>query len=304
MHKVSFLVIIAVFSTLQYVNAYECPLNWTEYYDYCYHKLLVETSFNNGVELCKDTEANLLTIDSKEEQDFVTRYLSDREANLWLDAVNSDYENWFNDTVKAQLNRCAVVMKTKRTESKWFHQDCEEVNEVVCKKPSSSPEPTTLVPPTWSTFATSAAPNTLETTTQKPRTCPNGWNQFKNKCYRVTEKATWFNESVQICEAWGSHLVSIHSDEENDFVYSLYYPSKHIDDNPWFRIGLISIVSKNMDYFWMDGSALDYTNWQTGCPDGHTAENTVWFSLHTADRWKHWTNDPDWNKYSVCSFVL
>ncbi|XP_072516907.1 lymphocyte antigen 75 [Salminus brasiliensis] len=104
--------------------------------------------------------------------------------------------------------------------------------------------------------------------------CPksNGqasWIQFENHCYAIN--MTLYNYSVytmedakSICEKLdpSSQLLTIRSKEENDFV------SQHIADNPLVTsrvwLGLKSGAG------WLDGSALDFSNWghikpQSGC---------------------------------------
>lgn len=140
---------------------------------------------------------------------------------------------------------------------------------------------------------------------EQHKSCPENWKQLNNKCYRVTDSATWYNESIKICNDWNAQLVSIHSEEENEFIYDLFDASKHdLDGNNWFRTGLLSVDSKSKIYFWIDGSALDFTNWNSRCPVGNEAWNVVWYSLNTNDRWKQWVNDVDLLRFSVCSFVL
>lgn len=80
--------------------------------------------------------------------------------------------------------------------------------------------------------------------TKSPKECHDDtWKQFRNKCYKLSDNMTLFIEGEQICQAWGGHLTSIHSKEENDFVAGLF-DEDHRDTiqphNTWYLIGGIS----------------------------------------------------------------
>lgn len=71
-----------------------------------------------------------------------------------------------------------------------------------------------------------------------------------------------------------------------------------------FRIGLVSVATSTKVYLWIDGSKVDYTNWQPGDPDGLYERNVAWYSPKPQTVYKQWVNDGDYNRFSVCSFVL
>lgn len=276
------------------VASFTCSPNWVEYYDYCYHKLYVEATYRNALDLCGDTGSDLLTIDNEAEQDFVTRYLADREFNLWLDAANSKYENWMNHS--AERHGCAVIVKIKRDVSKWIDEECSELNEVVCKKRIHVIPTTTTLKPTTSKIPTT----TLIPTTSKPKTCTENWKQFHNNCYRVTDNKTTFAEGEQICKNWGGHLASVHSEAENVFLTTLYDSKKH-DQEPyyWFRIGGYSFDGLN--FLWTDGTAFDYSFWDAGFPRKGVYLNIVAACSKASDSYaKKWENISDDKRFNVC----
>ncbi len=84
------------------------------------------------------------------------------------------------------------------------------------------PEPTTVTTPTTEVTTTTAA-----TTTLTPgNSCPSGWQKFEGHCYLLVEKfATWANAEND-CISKGGHLASIHSADENNFIFQLQ-PSPH-----------------------------------------------------------------------------
>jgi len=70
---------------------------------------------------------------------------------------------------------------------------------------------------------------------------------------------TWSAAQAQ-CRARGMELVSIHSQEENDFILDL-------TDGITTWLGLTDTAVEGI-FEWTDGSALDFQNWYTGQPNG------------------------------------
>uniref|UniRef100_A0A7E4V4K1 C-type lectin domain-containing protein n=1 Tax=Panagrellus redivivus TaxID=6233 RepID=A0A7E4V4K1_PANRE len=103
--------------------------------------------------------------------------------------------------------------------------------------------------------------------------CPNHtyvyhqWSTAFSYCYYYT---TWtpsgssdlYTQADDYCYAQtGGHLVSIHSDDENEYVASF------LKDTEAMIIGLVSkngSVSTVDDLKWIDGMPVDYTNFTTG----------------------------------------
>ena len=79
------------------------------------------------------------------------------------------------------------------------------------------PEPTTVTATT-----TEVTTTTVKTTTVTPGdSCPSGWQEFEGHCYLLVEKfATWANAEND-CISKGGHLASIHSADENNFIFKL-----------------------------------------------------------------------------------
>ena len=48
--------------------------------------------------------------------------------------------------------------------------------------------------------------------------CPEGWMEFRGTCYFHSEKRETWSEAEQRCQEFNSHLVSINSQEEQQFV--------------------------------------------------------------------------------------
>jgi hypothetical protein len=70
-----------------------------------------------------------------------------------------------------------------------------------------------------------------------------------------------YQAARDLCTGAGSMPVSIHSAEENEFVFGLLF---HMTRNAW--IGL-KRESGGTGHVWEDGEALSFSNWQSGEPD-------------------------------------
>jgi len=91
--------------------------------------------------------------------------------------------------------------------------------------------------------------------------CPEGAQLFQDACYYVNryEMYSWKAAKCE-CEERGMQLASVHSQEEQDFVYGLakgHYLWLGINDQ-----------AEEGNFIWPDGTAVDYTNWLWGAPEG------------------------------------
>ena len=56
---------------------------------------------------------------------------------------------------------------------------------------------------------------------QKDGMCPDYWTPFNDNCYLIVHQHLTWDEAEKICNSRGGHLASIHSADENDFIYNL-----------------------------------------------------------------------------------
>ena len=89
---------------------------------------------------------------------------------------------------------------------------------------------------------------------------------------------TWY-EADDMSDNAGGHLVTISSEEENDFIYSLI----SLVDNSW--IGFSDIATEG-DWVWTTGEDVVYTNWDVGEPnDSNDGEDCA----------EMWSGEGEWN---------
>uniref|UniRef100_A0A3B4F006 C-type lectin domain-containing protein n=1 Tax=Pundamilia nyererei TaxID=303518 RepID=A0A3B4F006_9CICH len=111
--------------------------------------------------------------------------------------------------------------------------------------------------------------------------CPMFWYSFNGRCYKyVATHMTWADAELY-CVSEKANLVSIYSEEEEEFVKSLIKNFDHAEGRTW--IGL-SDLHKEGRWMWSDGCAVSFVYWHARQPDneggaehcGHNNYDTKW----------------------------
>merc|ERR1719430_1779542 len=96
---------------------------------------------------------------------------------------------------------------------------------------------------------------------QEPKDCPKSWPTFEKSCYQLIQKRLSWKDAEIRCKEEGGHLASIHSKEENDFVFKVV--NEGDKNHPYYWIGLEGLIPEEQ-FVWSDKSDLNYTNWKGG----------------------------------------
>ncbi|KAE9546647.1 hypothetical protein FO519_010141, partial [Halicephalobus sp. NKZ332] len=135
--------------------------------------------------------------------------------------------------------------------------------------------------------------------------CDSGWELFNETqmCYKTFINSLSGPDSEAYCQARGAHLVSIHNQEENEFVVSISASGVVVAQTQWqltpIRIGLYRLQTDPIGvWHWTDGTSVDYINWDFwGFNFTDTSYATIWSDpISDYPNWyKHWfhgTTDP------------
>ncbi|KAK0140767.1 C-type mannose receptor 2 [Merluccius polli] len=270
---------------------------WSQFGSNCY-KLKSETtkSWLAARYDCLRDGADLVSLQSAEEEGFVVGKLDESHIDLWLgfstlkcnklscqvetgnqvftwsDASPSAWTNWAAGQPPPcddpQGGTCAALIRDAEF-GKWRAHVCRYERPYMCKRALNSKS---------SCFF------------QVVVHLSAGWQSFAGSCYWLvsnTDLLTTWHEAQTKCTDFGANLVIINSQEEQYFVNG-FLPDLHHTDIPDIWIGL---SDKDVDgtWAWVDRSSLTFTNWGSGWPR-NTA--TIWdcgqiFTGNYAGTWEN-----------------
>lgn len=244
---------------------------WRRHDSNCY-KLKAETmkTWSGARHDCVLEGADLVSITSEAEEQFVTGTLDSSHWDLWIgfstlkcnkisckveagnkdftwsDALQVNYTNWADNepAVDPQTGSCSAIIKGPTDQfGKWKSHACRQERPYMCKRPL----------------------NTI---------CSSGWWSFGGSCYWLvsnTDFLTTWHEAYTACSNMGAHLLIIDSQEEQYYINGLL-PNFHQAAVPDIWIGL-SDKDKDGDFRWVDKTTPNFTNYGSGWPK------------NTADAW-------------------
>ncbi|KAK6757128.1 hypothetical protein RB195_015134 [Necator americanus] len=139
-------------------------------------------------------------------------------------------------------------------------ESCER-QVVLDKSRLSSPSTTTEV-----NLQTSSVDSTGTETQTIPESELIGWNYFNgtNMCYKEFLNESVFDEAEAICRGYGGHLASIHSAEQDNFLFAM--KKSKLSTTIGLKFGGGCEVDSRTKH-WVDGSAVDYESWHSNQPD-------------------------------------
>ncbi|XP_030398517.1 snaclec alboaggregin-A subunit alpha-like [Gopherus evgoodei] len=136
--------------------------------------------------------------------------------------------------------------------------------------------------------------------------CPAGWYQYRDSCYHpVTATKGWWKAETDCRDlAEGAHLASVHSAEENDFIYQLMGTPHNYERKEAYWLGGRRDSQGEGSWRWTDGSAWHYHNFRDSKPDRTTAEEFVatWKFDQDTITWNNY--EASWQFMSVCKRSL
>lgn len=306
----------STFGTSAIVN--ECPDGWIYEGIACFYFNVDDSKVNltwiSAQGECEALEGHLAEPTTATEQEFLKSIVkilevSDQRSNWWIGLSDTSHEgNWYwqyNETavtfsswlpgrpnpVSPNFDDCAILYTDDHSYN-WRDVNCENPTisspiSFICQKANDGVTTTTKP----STVSSTSHSSTRKTTTQTPGCNEmDNWHEFENYCYKAFDhKASWY-EANDTCLSHGANLVSIHSEEEDDFVKSL---SKETYD--WsFWIGLYWDYD---EFKYVDESEFNYSDWDVSY-DEPDEDGCVLISSSHGYEW--WDYRCDYDAIFVC----
>ncbi|KHN77461.1 Collectin-12 [Toxocara canis] len=123
--------------------------------------------------------------------------------------------------------------------------------------------------------------------------CPKSWLYFEptDSCYKNFTLAgeTHQDRYEAYCVRHGAHLASIHSDDEVDFLRKNYG-----NEERWKGFWMGMVMDSFNRWSHLDGSVVDYFNWNTLQPD----------NMYSREFCSHQYNTGKWNDIRCNSFEI
>ncbi|CAJ0601566.1 unnamed protein product [Cylicocyclus nassatus] len=121
------------------------------------------------------------------------------------------------------------------------------------------------------------------------------WLVFERRHYMVKRNAKSFNDAERSCRKHHAHLVSIHSEAENNFIHKITADGSRI--RSFFDFVYIGLHQNSRNKWeWTDGSAFNYNKWAVHQPDKPKTEKCAQF--HQGPARLVYVQDYHWNSIS------
>ncbi|KAM9148610.1 regenerating islet-derived protein 4-like [Pangshura tecta] len=135
--------------------------------------------------------------------------------------------------------------------------------------------------------------------------CNDGWVQYQDSCYKASMEPMKWPDAEVACQSYGknSHLASIHSAEENDFIFHLMGKPLDYTKGRAYWIGAHDTF-KEGSFMWTDGSKYNFRTFPADQPDGLPGENYLgsWILQNGFVTWNDY--DASWSFPFVCKYTL
>lgn len=220
-----------------------------------------DPSFSLAKKLCRKRGGHLAVLTDAEECGFLQEYLNKTDYAqaffglqlkdgewLWADDTPYVFENWADGEPDGDGEEPHGMLLNSRNDGKWSDGRFGESSMVyICEWDKGEH---------ISGFDMEYAKKFV----------PENTVEHNGSRYRVFNSALERNEAANFCRDMGGHLVSITSEEENEFVKELIASE---GKRAMYWIGAYYVKKKD-SWRWLSNEAFDYTAWSGGDPKYYT----------------------------------
>ncbi|XP_068509437.1 C-type mannose receptor 2 isoform X1 [Syngnathus scovelli] len=231
---------------------YECQVGWQAFQAGCYKVVPEKAEWDAGLKACQKMEANLASIHTLPEMEFIVRNIKKDTEQLWLGlhdiAMQMDFHwsdhtpvtftHWHPYEPNNFRNTQEDCVSMWGPEGRWDDSPCNLTLPAICKKAATKREGKS-----------------------QHQDCKQGWKWHSPSCYWVSEDLLTFDEARKSCEENKASLLTITNRFEQAFANSLVF-GRSVDS---FWIGLHDQGSPG-SFHWQSGDQVSYTNWNRDQP--------------------------------------
>ncbi|XP_071103799.1 macrophage mannose receptor 1-like isoform X2 [Haliotis cracherodii] len=267
-----------------------CKPGYQHFGTSCYRVVTSPATWQAGQTACQVDQGNLVSITDLYEQSFVDTiaHVNNVMSGFWIGLSDKKtpgiygwYDGWpvlFTRWGKDEPTRNAMEGCVAQQSLTWNDTLCARSLPFICEISSTTPPPTTPIPPGF---------------------CPDRtWTAHGDSCYFAapSERKSW-PEANFLCREMGMELMTVHSQADLDFIKTLLetqlttpkYSFSLYFNKPNVWLGLRK--SQDGGFRWSDGTPANFFKWAPGEPsdvNGTNKENCV----------EYYRNSYAWNDVS------
>ncbi len=312
--------------------------DWTQYKDEKCVKILDKEKlvfFEEAEKSClqADNGSSILTIHSKEEQEFISEFLFNTNKiveNVWIGLKSTDNQFKWTDGSKMSFNNWAKGYPSNKTDyncvqmrpdsspiGQWNDQLCNKKNLVVCQKAQTIS--LTALHKILLETRKELKNNQEILKTYSSNLLSNKWFNYrlftdtdgKHRAFFMPlniknnfDSYSWIT-AEKLCEKYSATLVEIHT-EEKKIIFESYLDQLGFETSSPVWFWLNAQRDSSGIWKWMgSGTDLAFTNWATDHPKSDKSFNYLIMKLSKNEDSGKWSNTAMANSaYAVCEFEI
>ncbi|KAK7079211.1 hypothetical protein SK128_003947 [Halocaridina rubra] len=178
-------------------------------------------SWADAVATCETAGAHLVTINDRFEDAFISSQLGEMGYRVWIGMNGTiaedgavtfnwvtgepvDFTNWDEYEPNPEHGVCVSASGHKSSPGLWMIWKCEEAYRFICEY-----------------YRDGYNPNTPTTTEPPGVNCAIGWTHKGDRCYKIFQDPLSWGLGEQFCLAYGAHLASINSKDEEGIILAI-----------------------------------------------------------------------------------